>query len=160
MIKIKILCLDQATKISGYSVFEDGNLVDYGVVKIKKKENDGIERIRLMNEEIIKLIKKVNPNFIVFEDVQFQRNYGTFKQLSQLQGVIMAYLFKLNIGFQIIEPSAWKSFCSIKGRKRAEQKKNTQIFVKDKYGKEVSEDEADAIGIGTWASKNIIQKKI
>ena len=160
MIKIKILCLDQATKISGYSVFEDGNLVDYGVVEIKKKENDGIERIKLMNEEIIKLIKKVNPNFIVFEDVQFQRNYGTFKQLSQLQGVIMAYLFKLNIGFQIIEPSAWKSFCNIKGGKRAEQKKNTQIFVKYKYGKEVSEDEADAIGIGTWASKNIIQKKI
>ena len=58
MIKIKILCVDQATKISGYSVFEDGNLVDYGVVKIKKKENDGIERIKLMNEEIIKLIKR------------------------------------------------------------------------------------------------------
>lgn len=71
----------------------------------------------------------------------------------------MAYLFKTDIGFKIIEPSAWKSFCKIKGRKREEQKKNTQVFVKGKYNIEVSEDEADAIGIGTWAISKIKKER-
>lgn len=153
MIIIKILCLDQATKISGYSVFEDNELVTYGTLEVSDK--NPIERMKLMSEKIIELISYICPNFIVFEDVQFQRNYATYQQLSQMQGVIMAHLFKLNIGFQIIEPSGWKSVCKIKGRKREEQKKNTQIFVKNKYNVDASEDEADAIGIGTWAIKNI-----
>jgi Holliday junction resolvasome RuvABC endonuclease subunit len=108
-----------------------------------------------MNDKIIALIKDVNPDYIVFEQVQFQNNHGTFQQLSQLQGIIMAYLFNINIGFTIIEPTAWKSCCKIKGRKRVEQKENTKIFVKEKYKAEVSEDEADAIGIGYWAIHNL-----
>jgi Holliday junction resolvasome RuvABC endonuclease subunit len=111
--------------------------------------------MKQMQEKIIQLIDEIKPNFIVFEDIQFQQNYGTFKQLSQLQGILMAELFKLDIGFHIIEPSAWKSFCGIKGRKREEQKKNTQAFVKMMYKVGVSEDEADAIGIGFWAINNI-----
>ena len=94
------------------------------------EEKNPIERMREMNEKIIQLIDETNASFIVFEDVQFQRNYGTFKQLSQLQGVIMAYLFKLDIGFQIIEPSAWKSFCSIKGGKRVTKAKHDSVCQK------------------------------
>lgn len=152
---IKILALDQATKISGFSIWEDKKLITYGILKANEDEKNPIERMKQMYDEIILLIDNNKPNFIVFENVQFQRNYGTFQQLSQLQGVIMAYLFKLDVGFQIIEPSAWKSFCGIKGRKREDQKKNTQIFVKSKYNIDVSEDEADAIGIGVWAINKI-----
>lgn len=152
---IKILCLDQATKISGYSLFENKKLITYGKLQANEKEKNPIERMKQMQEKIIQLIDEIKPNFIVFEDIQFQQNYGTFKQLGQLQGILMAELFKLDIGFQIIEPSAWKSFCGIKGRKREEQKKNTQAFVKTMYKVNVSEDEADAIGIGFWAINNI-----
>jgi crossover junction endodeoxyribonuclease RuvC len=155
VICIKILCLDQATKISGFSIFEDGKLISYGILEVDQKEKNPIERMKQMNDKIIELINDVSPIFIVFENVQFQKNYGTFQQLSQLQGIIMAYLFKLDIGFKIIEPSAWKSYCGIKGRKREDQKKNTQVFVKYKYNIEVSEDEADAIGIGIWAVSKI-----
>jgi crossover junction endodeoxyribonuclease RuvC len=155
VILIKFLCLDQATKISGYSVFEDKKLTTYGTLEVDQKEKNPIERMKQMYDRIIQLIDSVSPDFIVFENVQFQQNYGTFQQLSQLQGVIMGYLFKTNIGFEIIEPSAWKSFCLIKGRKREEQKKNTQIFVKNRYGLDCSEDIADAIGIGTWTINKI-----
>ncbi|MDD4780340.1 MAG: crossover junction endodeoxyribonuclease RuvC [Tissierellia bacterium] len=153
------MALDQATKISGYSLFEDNKLITYGVLLADEKEKNPIERMKQMNDEIISLIDKYQPDFIVFENVQFQRNYGTFQQLSQLQGIVMAYLFKLDVGFQIIEPSAWKSFCGIKGKKRDEQKKNTQAFVKMMYKVSVSEDEADAIGIGFWAINNITPSK-
>lgn len=112
-----------------------------------------------MNDKIIALIKNVKPDYIVYEQVQFQNNYGTFQQLSQLQGIIMAYLFSIDIGFTLIEPSAWKSCCGIKGRKREEQKLNTQNFVKERYKADVSEDEADAIGIGYWAIHNLKTSK-
>ena len=154
----KILSLDQSTKITGYSVFINNNLDTYGLLKANEKETNPIERMKEMNDEIIALINNVKPDYIVFEHVQFQNNYGTFQQLSQLQGIIMAYLFKIDIGFTIIEPTAWKSCCKIKGRKRAEQKENTQKFVKATYGYDVSEDEADAIGIGTWSIKNLKQQ--
>lgn len=159
LVSIIILCLDQATKISGYSIFDNKKLITYGILQADEKEKNPIERMKQMNDRMIELIDKYKPDFIVFEDIQFQQNYGTFKQLGQLQGILMAYLFKLNIGFQIIEPSAWKSYCGIKGRKREEQKKNTQVFVKSKYGLDVSEDEADAIGIGTWAINKIKVKQ-
>jgi len=151
----QILCLDQATKISGYSLFQDKKLITYGTLEVNQKEKNPVERMKQMYEKIEELINAISPSFIVFENVQFQQNYGTFQQLSQLQGLVMALLFKTDIGFQIIEPSAWKSFCGIKGRKREEQKKNTQIFTKNKYNIDVSEDVADAIGIGNWAVSHI-----
>ena len=151
----KILNLDQSTKITGYSVFINNNLDTYGLLTANANEKNPIERMKEMNDKIIALINNVKPDYIVLEQVQFQNNYGTFQQLSQLQGVIMAYLFKINIGFNLIEPTAWKSCCGIKGRKRIEQKANTQKFVKERYKVDVSEDEADAIGIGYWSINNV-----
>lgn len=108
-----------------------------------------------MTDEIVKIIGITKPDFVVLENIQFQRNIATFKSLAQLQGCIMYHLNNLNIGYVFVEPSAWKSFCGIKGRKREEQKKNTIIYVKNKYNINVSEDIADAIGIGTWALDNL-----
>ena len=156
---IKILTLDQSTKVTGFSVFKESKLDQYGLLTVNKNEKNAIERMKLMSGEIRQLINTIKPDYIVFENVQFQRNYKTYQQLSQLQGVLMALLFEIDIGFTIIEPSAWKSSCEIKGKKRAEQKENTQIFVKNKFGIDVSEDEADAIGIGVWATKNIKRMK-
>lgn len=108
-----------------------------------------------MTDEIVKIIGITKPDFVVLENIQFQRNIATFKSLAQLQGCIMYHLNNLNIDYVFVEPSAWKSFCGIKGRKREEQKKNTIIYVKNKYNINVSEDIADAIGIGTWALNNL-----
>lgn len=113
--------------------------------------------MREMYDKISELINTYEPDFIVFEDVQFQNNYGTFKQLSQLQGILMALLFERDIGFMTVEPTKWKSFCEIKGRKRVEQKANCIQMVKTKYKIEVSEDEADSIGIGVWAVNNLLK---
>jgi crossover junction endodeoxyribonuclease RuvC len=154
---IKILCLDQATKTSGYSVFSNKDLITYGILEVNKKEKNAIERTKEMYEKISLLIDEISPDFVVFENVQYQQNQYSFQLLSQMQGLVMAKLFSVNLGFQIIEPSGWKSYCGIKGRKRAEQKINTQIFVKEKYGLDVSEDISDAIGIGFWAVNNIIE---
>jgi Holliday junction resolvasome RuvABC endonuclease subunit len=148
----KVLSLDQSTRITGWCLMSNGIYNSSGIIEVKDLD-DTIERISLMNTDIIKLIDGVKPDIVLFEDTQYQQNASAFRTLSQLQGVIMAYLFKLGLPFYIIPSTAWKSYCGIKGKRRIEQKKNTQIFVKEKYGLGVSEDESDAIGIATYGNK-------
>lgn len=155
MIKIKILNFDQSTKKSGYSIFLDNKLDSYGTLDSNPNEKNPIERMKEQYDLMKKLIKKIKPDFVVLEEVQYQNNFNTYHQLSQLQGVILSILFERNLPFVFIEPTAWKSFCKIKGRKRVEQKANTIQMVKDEFNLNVSEDEADAIGIGKWAINNI-----
>lgn len=153
---IRILSFDQSTKITGYSLYDNSILVDYGTLQSNPKEENPIERMKQMYDNIKQCLNKYNPHFVVFENVQFQKNYGTFQQLSQLQGLIMALLFERNIGFQYVESTAWRAFCGVKGKKRAEQKANAIQIVKDKFNLSVSDDEADAILIGFWTVNKIL----
>lgn len=159
MFSIKVLSFDQSTKITGYSLYNNSSLLTYGTLQSESNEKNPIERMKQMYDKIKQCLIKYNPNFVVFENVQFQKNYGTFQQLSQLQGVLMSLLFERNIGFHMIEPTAWKAFCGVKGKKREEQKANAIQIVKDKYNLSVSEDEADAILIGFWAINNILKRR-
>jgi len=152
---IKILAIDQSTKCSGWSLWENKRLLEYGMLEANKKEKNAIERMHEMYFLIKELIRTQNPNYVVVEHVQYQNNQKTYNQLSQLQGVIFSILFERNLGFTLIEPTAWKKFCNIQGRKRVEQKASTIQMVKDEYNLEVPEDIADSIGIGRWAVSNI-----
>jgi crossover junction endodeoxyribonuclease RuvC len=151
---IKILALDQSTRLTGWCLMINKKYNSSGVLSVINTD-DTIERMKLMYDEIVKLINRVKPDVILIEDTQFQNNYSSFRTLSQLQGIIMAYLFENDLPFYIIPATAWKSCCQIKGKARNEQKKNTQKYVKNTYGLDVSEDEADSIGIATYGINNI-----
>ena len=156
-IPIKILNLDQSTKATGFSVFDAGELVDYGLLEANPKSTT-IERMRIMCEKIDNLIKQIQPDFVVFENIQLQGGVNTFQILAQLQGLVIGILYKFDLPFIIVEPSSWKSCCGVKSKKRAEQKENTKIFVMNEFGIQASEDECDAIGIGVWAINNISEE--
>lgn len=151
---MKIICLDQSTKVTGYSIWKNKELHSYGTLDADPKEKNPMERMYQMYFKIKELIDDIKPDFVVIEGVQFQNNYKTYSQLSQLQGIILSILFERDLQFIFLEPTAWKAFCKIKGRKRIEQKANTIQMVKDKFGLELSEDICDAIGIGLWTINN------
>lgn len=67
----------------------------------------------------------------------------------------MQILFEKDIGFTLVEPTKWRAFDGIKNRKREETKEAAIQAVKDRYYIEVSEDTAEAIGIGLWAIENV-----
>jgi Asp/Glu/hydantoin racemase len=48
-----------------------------------------------------------------------------------------------------VHSQTWKSVLDIKGRDRATQKRNAQAYAVATYGKKVSQDESDAICLGT-----------
>lgn len=152
---MKIGAFDQSTKITGVSIFEDGELIKYWHIDSNIKENMPFKRIIKTRNMIKQIITENKLDYIILEQCQFQRNFATYQQLSVLQGALVGMLYDLDKPFTIVPPSTWKSFCGIKGKKRAEQKANTIKMVKEKFNLDVTEDEADSIGIGLWAVDNV-----
>lgn len=156
-----ILALDQSTSCTGYCVFVNNQKRESGIITPdhtdKKTSEDFILRINNMGEKISQLVQQYKPTVVVLEDIQFQKNYGTYKRLANLQGVIFAHLHKQQTPFLLVEVTRWKSFLGVKSRGRENQKKETIEKIKEIYNLEkVYEDEADAIGIGHWAINNVV----
>ena len=101
-----------------------------------------------IRQKIQELIKEYNITEVVLEDIQLEKGVGnnviTFKALAEVIGVITELLAELKIPFKI----------DIKGNQREVYKKNAQIFVEENYSKIATEDESDAICIGTHYIRN------
>lgn len=155
----RILAFDQASITSGWSVFDDNELISYGSQTSHGANNT--ENIAKTKWWAVSMIEKWNPDLVVIEDIQLQTYKKTadeavdavvtYKKLAYLQGVLINYFFENNIPYKIVSPAKWKSFSQIKGNKRTDQKRNAQLKVKSLYDINVSQDESDAILIGRWA---------
>lgn len=155
---MRLCCLDQSTKKTGYSIWDGNKLVRYGSICVPS-DLGTFERMCLMYEEVKKMLEKERPSYVCVEDTHYQNNANVLKRLSQMQGLIFAILIEMDIGFCTIESSSWKSYIGLKARKREEQKKETIEFVKNKYDiDKLTDDEADSIAIGHWATNNLIVK--
>lgn len=152
----KILALDQASRITGWAVFEDSKLLEFG--KFEATEQDIGERLYEIKGHVKDLISKYGITEVVFEDIQLQNNVvnnvQTFKVLAEVYGVIDELLVELQIPHTSVLASSWKSTLSIKGKTRSEQKKNAQLFVQNTYNVKPTQDESDAICIGTHYLSN------
>ena len=80
-----------------------------------------------------------------------QQNVHTFKTLAEVYGLIDQLASELKIPHRSYLASSWKSQLGIKGKNRAEQKRNAQKYVLDTYNIKCTQDEADAICIGDCA---------
>ena len=76
-------------------------------------------------------------------------NVVTYRILSEILGVTEEYMVEKSMPYEIVSSNTWKSKLEIKGKQRAEQKKNAQQYIINKYNKKVTQDEADAICLGT-----------
>ena len=145
---MRIIALDQATHNTGYSIYDNKKLVESGVFSVKSGEE--IERIHKIRTWFDELIEKWEPSYVGFEELagSAEKNYTTLRTLARLQGVLMEEAFAHNIRIVLSNPGTWRSTCGVKGRTRPEQKANMIAIVKKWYDKDVTDDEADAIGIG------------
>ena len=149
---MKLLALDQASRTSGFAIFEDGKLIKYG--KFTFNDTDFGIRLMKIRDKVKSLIDEFSIDKVVFEDIQLQDNVDTFKKLAEVFGVIFELVTELNIPHEAILASSWKSTLKIKGAQRPEQKKNAQLWVVENYNIKPTQDECDAICIGVHAIKN------
>ena len=150
-----ILALDQASRTSGYAVFQEGNLIASGTFTY---DDDFSLRLVKIRNKVDSLIEQYNITKILLEDIQLQgqtNNVTTYKALAEVLGVLEELSRERKIPHELIHSSTWKSELDIKGRDRAMQKRNAQAFVATVYNKKVTQDESDAICIGTsYIKKN------
>jgi len=152
---MRVISFDQSTNKTGYSVFDNENLINHGVLDFSEIENSD-ERIFKLKTEANNLIKNQKAEIVAIEQIQYQGNLQGYKPLAELLGVMKNNLYEQELLYFIIEPSKWKSTCGVKGKKRVDQKANAQNFVKEQFDIDASEDEADAICIG-W---HMVQKEV
>ena len=70
---MKILALDTSTKVSGYAVFNNKELIRYSSID-KSDKTDSYERMSAMVYEIITLIEREAPDVVVIEETVVPRN--------------------------------------------------------------------------------------
>ncbi len=147
----RLLALDQASKCTGWAIFEDGELKSYGKISLDDPNTD--IRLVQLRQGIQTLVADYNIDEVIFEDIQQQNNVTnnvqTFKVLAEVYGVVSELLQEIQIPHSAVLAASWKSTLGIKGRTRAEQKKNAQLYVEQNYGIHVIQDIADAVCIGT-----------
>ena len=147
---MRLLALDQASRTTGWAIFDDEELVDSGTFTLKS--DDIGERLVDYKKHVKKLICDNDIEEVAFEDIQMQNqinNVQTFKVLAEIFGVTQEYLVEQGHSYHVVSSNTWKSQLNIKGKQRAEQKKNAQAYVLEHYNKKVSQDESDAICIGS-----------
>ena len=70
---MKILALDTSTKITGYAVFNNKELIRYSSID-KSDKSDSYDRMSAMVYEIITLIERETPDVVVIEETVVTRN--------------------------------------------------------------------------------------
>lgn len=141
-----LLALDQSSKITGYSIFKDNMLAASGTFEFS---GDLGKRLMLIREKVAALIQEWGVTELAFEDIQMQGgNVVTYKALAETLGVLEELATELKIKYTLVPAVTWRSTLGIGGRARADQKRIAQAYVLNTYGRDVSEDESDAICIG------------
>ena len=150
-----LLAIDQASVTSGYAIFKDGKLVDYG----KFTFNDDViaERLVKIRAKVLELIAEHDIDEVAFEDIQMQGNVAnnvqTFKVLSEVFGVISETLQEKKMKYTVVMSGTWKSTLGIQGRTRPDQKRNAQEYVLNEDGVKAIQAVCDAICIGAHVLK-------
>ena len=151
-----LLALDQASRITGYAIFDGDKLIHYG--KIAANSDDVGDRLVYIRNEVNKLIDKYSIDEIILEDIQLQNNVvnnvQTFKTLAEVFGVLYELAAERKIKNSAVLASSWKSTLGIKGRDRAAQKRAAQEWVVNTYNVKPTQDECDAICIGAHIVKS------
>ena len=153
---MRILSLDQSTKVSGYSFFEDGKYVESGLIDLSKSKLETPERSFEMAKALWKVIKHYKPEHLIIEETQQQSNVKTVIILARLQGMIIGYAEAHKVKVHIIAPSQWRKTLQCRQGpkvKRQELKQQSIDYVKDNLGLELPEDQAEACCLGMAAHK-------
>lgn len=164
----RILAIDQATQSSGWAIFDNNILVQYGV--FQANEATSVERTETVRQWVASMVELWNPDRIAIEDIHMQSFGGkkgydtesvtTFKTLAQLQGVLINYFYINNIKYDVVHSAVWREYCQIKGVHRADKKRSAQLQIKNWYDVSVTQDEADAICIGKFEAERNYKNSI
>ena len=143
---MKLIAFDQSTTRSGFCIMEmgSGDIIESGVI-IPKKNDETIDRITYTIKRCLHLVRTNEIAFVFIEGVQIQKTPVVYEVLAKLAGSLEIMLYESGYLVNVVKASEWRKRVGIKSRKRADVKKEALAMVKELYGLEVSDDEAEAV---------------
>lgn len=162
-----IVGLDLSTTSTGFSVYQDGELINHGRFRSDKK--NAFDRIDEIYHMVGDLFKAYDIDVVFVEDVPLSSamNKRICELLLLLQGTIYSHCINNDCAFYQMEPSEWRRLSGVKPEKpRREFQKKAAIelvnelhglnfsWIDDKYDKTTGDsDEAEGILIGLAGTK-------
>ena len=143
---MRIVGVDASTNYTGIAVFEDGKYITHTLIDLHKITDSSL-RIKKMMQAICLYISEQKPDRIIMEESVMTTNVAAVKMLSNLAGAVMYYALSNNIDFQLILPTAWRKKIGLSQSskiKREVLKAEAIAAVKQEYGMDVTDDEAEA----------------
>lgn len=110
-----VLGLDMSTQKTGYAIFEDKKLIDYGCFEqLSSDEKDWRKRITYMAKEVGGLMDRYKIHKIYIEDVPpIVNNSQTVKTLGALQGIVLGVTSVYDAEVEFIPVETWKNKINI-----------------------------------------------
>ena len=153
-----IMGIDPGTAATGYGLIEKLpdklKIIDYGCIKTEAKFSTA-ERLKKIEQQLTKLIRKHKPKRIAVEDIFFFKNLKTAVKVSQARGVILAKAAQPKVS--VVEYTPLQIKQAVTGYGRAD-KKQVQQMVKVLLGlKEIPQpdDAADALAAAICCAHSI-----
>lgn len=151
---MRILAIDQSLNSTGWAVVDTKRkklLVCHGVIKPPKNE-DYVSKINYITNELKTIFRQKECEYIVLEELKLYMNnrVETIRALYGLFVHLQCEFMRRNWLVVVADPNVWRAYNGIKGKNRQEKKQATLDFVNERFGIDVTEDEADAIGIGLY----------
>lgn len=112
---MKILGLDMSTQKTGYAIFCDKELVEYGCIEIlSTQEKDWRNRITYMAGKLGEIMRENHIDKVYIEDVPpIINNSQTVKTLGALQGIVLGVMGVFGVDVEFIPVETWKNKVNI-----------------------------------------------
>lgn len=144
---MKVLSLDASTNKTGVALFKDNQYITHILID-KHKIKNTMERVSAMMTDICNVLNKYQPDKVIMEESMMTTNISTVKLLSYIAGSVISWCAQNNVEFKFMLPSEWRKKVGLrqsKKIKREELKQEAMNAVKELYGLDVTDDEAEAI---------------
>lgn len=134
--------IDASTKCTGWCIFEDKQLIEYGKIVSDYDLDNWRERVVYMMREVAKLCKQFGVQELIAEvPIKTIANVNTLEQLFSLHGAMLGVSAVLHINFIPVEVNQWRRELGIlkdiskdNKNKRAILKERSVKLANDIYG--------------------------
>lgn len=151
---MKILAIDAGTKYTGYALFEDKTLKDYGLFKGGHFPIE--ERIKRIRENVKGYIARTNPDIVVIE---FPAFYASNKGYCAMMRSDTLQLARLCGNIEAVCPEAimvtYNKWGGNLGKKRMCEKVKELYNIDAKYNS-IQNNFVDAIMLGRWYLEKVL----
>jgi Holliday junction resolvasome RuvABC endonuclease subunit len=136
---MRVLAVDQASILCGFTKFEDGKLINYGLIQLReaseqyqKEITKEVNRLKKIDDRFVNFVTQsesllalraylifMKPDLLLWEDLKTNINADTIRLLGEYTGVLREYCQEFKIDYrEYIPVSIRAKLCTLKTGKK------------------------------------------